>query len=159
VTIRASEVAAGDHVRVLPGELVPVDGVLLGSAALMEESSFRGEFFPVSRDAGERVRAGTSPLDAQIELEAQPRTQGSSLDEVLHATQQSLLAGSDSQRILDQLTRWFLPTVAFAALATFLGWSAVGPASQALFYSMAVLLVACPCALGFGTPLALHTAI
>lgn len=156
--IPAEAVRPGDHVVVLPGEMAPVDGVLLGESVLLEESSLRGEFAPLCRQPGQAIQAGTAVLDAQVILEARPG-EASQLDTLLCATEASLAAPSASQRAADRLSQWFLPVVATTALLTFLGWSFFVPVGDALFHAMAVLLVACPCALGFGTPLALNTAV
>ncbi len=157
--VSASQVQPNDILVVLPGEMVPLDGELLGADALFEESHLRGEFAPVHRAAGERVRAGAAVLDSQVRLRAMPASSDSPLDEVLCAVRHSLHQPASVQRAADRLAAWFLPVVASVALLTFLGWSAYGNLQEALFHSMAVLLVACPCALGFATPLALNTAL
>lgn len=154
----ALDVQPGDRVEVLPGEMVPVDGVLLGESALFEEASLRGEFVPRSRAAGESVMAGSFVLDAQIELEARPLPDGSSLDSLLCQVGTGIDSRSHAQQAADRLARWFVPIVSGVAIATFVGWSYAVPSGEALFHAMAVLLVACPCALGFATPLALWTA-
>lgn len=154
----ARDVRPGERVEVLPGEMVPVDGILLGEPALFEEASLRGEFVPRSREAGEAVMAGSFVLDAQIELEARPLPDDASLDGLLCRVGSGIDSKSHAQQAADRLARWFVPVVCFAAVATFAGWSYAAPTSEALFHAMAVLLVACPCALGFATPLALWTA-
>ena len=154
----ALDVKPGERVEVLPGEMVPVDGILLGESALFEEASLRGEFAPRSRAAGEAVMAGSFVLDAQIQLEARPLPGDSSLDSLLCDVGSGMDSRSQAQQAADRLARWFVPVVSGVAVATFIGWSYFVPASQALFHAMAVLLVACPCALGFATPLALWTA-
>ncbi|MCL4782838.1 MAG: heavy metal translocating P-type ATPase [Bryobacterales bacterium] len=154
----AQDVLPGERVQVLPGEMVPVDGLLLGEPALFEEASLRGEFVPRSRAAGEQVMAGSFVLDAQIEMEARPLPDDSSLDGLLCRVGSGIDSKSHAQQAADRLARWFVPVVCCAAIATFAGWSYAVPTSEALFHAMAVLLVACPCALGFATPLALWTA-
>ncbi len=154
----ARDVRPGERVQVLPGEMTPVDGILLGEPALFEEASLRGEFVPRSRAAGETVMAGSFVLDAQIELEACPLPDNASLDALLCQVGSGIDAKSHSQQAADRLARWFVPIVCGVAVATFAAWSYAAPTSEALFHAMAVLLVACPCALGFATPLALWTA-
>lgn len=151
-------VQPGELVEVLPGEMVPVDGILLGESALFEEASLRGEFVPRSRAAGEAVMAGSFVLDSQIQLEARPLPGDSSLDSLLCEVGSGMDTRSQAQQAADRLAGWFVPVVSGVAVATFVGWSFFVPASEALFHAMAVLLVACPCALGFATPLALWTA-
>lgn len=164
----AAEVLPGEVVIVLPGEMVPVAGELLEGDALFEESLLRGEFAPVVRVAGDRVLAGTAVVDTQVSLRAKAAVAGpasahgvpaDSLDEVVCAVRESLQSTSSAQRTADRLARWFLPLVFSVALLTFLGWSVYTSWDEALFHAMAVLLVACPCALGFATPLALNTAV
>ncbi|MCC6265767.1 MAG: heavy metal translocating P-type ATPase [Bryobacterales bacterium] len=154
----AADVRPGERVEVLPGEMAPVDGILLGEPALFEEASLRGEFVPRTRQPGETVRAGSFVLDAQIRLEARPLEDGSSLDSLLCQVGGGIDPRSHAQQAADRLARWFVPVVSGVAIATFAVWSYTAPAGEALFHSMAVLLVACPCALGFATPLALWTA-
>lgn len=154
----AADVRPGERVEVLPGEMAPVDGILLGEPALFEEASLRGEFVPRTRQPGETVRAGSFVLDTQIRLEARPLDDGSSLDSLLCEVGGGIDSNSHAQQAADRLARWFVPVVSGVAIATFAVWSYAAPAGEALFHSMAVLLVACPCALGFATPLALWTA-
>lgn len=154
----ASGVQAGDLLEVLPGEMIPVDGVLVDEPALFEEASLRGEFVPRSRSVGEAVMAGSFVLDSQARLRAMPAPGDSSLDSLLCEVGIGIDSKSKAQQAADRLARWFVPAVSGVAVATFAGWSAFVPADQALFHAMAVLLVACPCALGFATPLALWTA-
>jgi len=156
--VAADAVSTGDLVVLLPGEMAAVDGVLLQESALLEESSLRGEFAPRQRKQGERIRAGSATWDEQVLYEARPRDE-SDLDQLLCATESTLSKDSAMQQAADRVSRWLLPIVASTALLTFLVWSQFVPWAVALFHAMAVLLVACPCALGFGTPLALNTAI
>ncbi|MCZ2152601.1 MAG: HAD-IC family P-type ATPase [Bryobacterales bacterium] len=154
----ASEVRAGELLEELLPENDPVDGILLSEGALFEEASVRGEFVPRPRAPGETVMAGSFVLDSQVRLRAVPPPGDSSLDSLLCEVGMGIDTRSQAQQMADRLARWFVPVVASVAAATFAGWSAFVPASEALFHAMAVLLVACPCALGFATPLALWTA-
>ena len=154
----AGEVQLGDVVEVLPGEMVPVDGVLLGEAAMFEEATLRGEFVPCTRVPGENVMAGSFVLDAQIQILARALPDDSSLDSLLCEVGNGMDTKTASQHAADRLARWFVPVVSVTAVGSFVGWTFFVPVSEALFHAMAVLLVACPCALGFATPLALWTA-
>jgi heavy metal translocating P-type ATPase len=156
--VRASEVRRGDVVEVLPGEMVPVDGILLHGDALVEESTIRGEFLPQRRRAGERVLAGSFVVDTQVWVEAEAGAGASSLDGIACEIERELEGRAPSEQAADRLARWFVPVVSAVAALSFAGWSLVVPWPDALFHAMAVLLVACPCALGFATPLALWTA-
>jgi heavy metal translocating P-type ATPase len=156
--VAASDLRPGDLVEVLPGEMVPVDGMLLDGDALVEESALRGEFLPRTRSAGERVLAGSFVLDAQVLLRVEAPAASSSLDGIVCEVGSQLVGRSQAEQAADRLARWFVPVVATVAALSFAGWSLVLPWPDALFHAMAVLLVACPCALGFATPLALWTA-
>jgi len=146
------EVGLGDTVLVAPGAPICVDGTVTAGRGYVQETSMTGEWRPVSRGPGDRVLAGTYSVDGSFDLRpvAGPRR----LDAVLAAVAESHLAPSALQRQADRLVQWFLPTVATVSLATFGFWILRAPWNQALFNAMAVLLVACPCAMGLATPVA-----
>ena len=146
------ELEADDVVLVAPGAPVCVDGEIVAGRGFLEESSMTGEWRPVSRGPGDRVLAGTFSVDGSFEVQAAggPRR----LDAVLAAVAGARLAPSRLQRQADRLVAWFLPVVALVSLATFCFWLFRAPWNQALFNAMAVLLVACPCAAGLATPVA-----
>lgn len=143
---------AGARVRVAPGGAIAVDGVILSGRGYVQETSMTGEWRPVSRGPGEPVLAGTYSVDGSFEIAAAggPRR----LDGVLAEVERARLAPSALQAQADRLMAWFLPLVVGASLVTFATWFAVAPWQRALFNSMAVLLVACPCAMGLATPVA-----
>jgi cation transport ATPase len=146
------EIAADDVVLVAPGAPVCVDGEIMAGRGFVEESSMTGEWRPVSRGPGDRVLAGTFSVDGSFEVRAAggPRR----LDAVLAAVAGARLTPSRLQRQADRLVAWFLPVVALVSFATFCFWIFRAPWNQALFNAMAVLLVACPCAAGLATPVA-----
>ena len=146
------ELKADDVVLVAPGAPVCVDGEIAAGRGYLEESSMTGEWRPVSRGPGDRVLAGTFSVDGSFEVRAAggPRR----LDAVLAAVAGARLAPSRLQRQADRLVAWFLPVVAIVSTATFAFWIFRAPWHQALFNAMAVLLVACPCAAGLATPVA-----
>ena len=144
----------GERVAVAAGGAICVDGVVAEGRAYVEEAALTGEWRPVPRGPGDRVWAGTRALDGRLVVvaEAGPRR----LDGVLRAVAEARLAPSRFQARADRLMTWWLPVVAGVSAATFIGWwaGADAPWSRALFNAMAVLLVACPCAMGLATPVA-----
>lgn len=153
VEVRApAAVRARERVRVAPGGAICVDGTIVAGRSYVQETSMTGEWRPVARGPGERVLAGTFAVDGSLEIEADggPRR----LDAILAALEQARLAPSELQRQADRLMAWFLPLVVTVSGATLLFWLTRGPWPEALFNAMAVLLVACPCAMGLATPVA-----
>ncbi|MFA5058517.1 MAG: HAD-IC family P-type ATPase, partial [Opitutaceae bacterium] len=147
-----SELAGDDLVLVAPGAPISVDGVITAGRGYVQETSMTGEWRPVSRGPGESVFAGTFSVDGSFEI--RPARGPRRLDAVLAAVAGARLAPSGLQRQADRLVAWFLPVVATVSAATFVGWIAHAPWDRALFNAMAVLLVACPCAMGLATPVA-----
>jgi heavy metal translocating P-type ATPase len=146
------DLAAGDVVLVAPGAPISVDGEIVAGRGFVEESSMTGEWRPGSRGPGDRVLAGTFSVDGSFEIRATGGLRR--LDTVLAAVAGARLAPSRLQQQADRLVAWFLPVVAIVSTATFAFWIIRGPWEQALFNAMAVLLVACPCAAGLATPVA-----
>jgi len=147
-----SELGAGALVVVAPGGAIAVDGEIVTGRGYVQETSMTGEWRPVSRTIGDRVLAGTFSIDGSFEIRAAGGLRR--LDSVLAAVVEARLAPSELQRQADKLVSWFLPVVAAVSLGTFAFWIARAPWDRALFNAMAVLLVACPCAAGLATPVA-----
>ncbi len=147
-----ASLSPGERVRIAPGAAICVDGVVVAGRSFVQETSMTGEWRPVARGPGDRVLAGTYCLDGALEVrpEAGPRR----LDAILASLEQARLAPSDLQRQADRLMTWFLPLVMTVSAGTFLFWLSRAPWTEALFNAMAVLLVACPCAMGLATPVA-----
>jgi heavy metal translocating P-type ATPase len=156
-TVNYLDLRAGDRVRVLPAELIPVDGTVREGTSDVQESAMTGEWQPCRRGPGDTVQAGSHALDGELVIE----TRGGErrIDAVLAAVERARLAPSEIQAQADRLTRLFLPVVVSVALATGVGWATVRPWDEALFRAMAVLLVACPCAMGLATPVAIWGAL
>ncbi len=143
----------GERVVVTPGGAICVDGVIGEGLSYVEEAAMTGEWRPVPRGPGERVWAGTHAVDGRLVIVADGGERR--LDGVLRAVAGARLAPSALQTQADRLMTWFLPVVIGVSVATFAGWILGGaPWSRALFNAMAVLLVACPCAMGLATPVA-----
>jgi len=146
------ELTGDDQVIVAPGGPISVDGMIVTGRGYVQETSMTGEWRPASRGPGDPVFAGTFSIDGSFEI--RPGTGPRRLDAVLDAVAGARLAPSRLQRQADRLVAWFLPSVVAVSTATFAGWMLCGPWERALFNAMAVLLVACPCAAGLATPVA-----
>lgn len=153
-TRAVAELRGGERVLVAPGGAICVDGVIAEGRSYVEEAALTGEWRPVSRGPGERVWAGTHAVDGRLVITAEAGERR--LDGVLRAVAEARLAPSRLQAQADRLMAWWLPVVTGVAAATFLGWwlGAGVEWTRALFNAMAVLLVACPCAMGLATPVA-----
>jgi cation transport ATPase len=146
------DLAVDDTVIVAPGGPICVDGEIKAGRGYVQETSMTGEWRPVPRGPGDRVLAGTFSVDGSFAL--RPAEGPRRLDAVLAAVAGARLAPSGLQRQADRFVAWFLPVVAGVSLATFAFWIMRVPWDRALFNAMAVLLVACPCAAGLATPVA-----
>ena len=153
----AADIRRGDHVRVHPGVMIPVDGLVLQGEALVQEVGMTGELLAVRREEGQAVLAGTHVVDATLVIKATVDGFDRCLDRITSALREAAQRPGESQILADRLARWFVPSVLLAAMLTFAVHNAVAGWGPALFDAMAVLLVACPCALGFATPLAVWT--
>ncbi len=148
----AKTVTTADRVVVAPGRAIAVDGEIVSGRGYVQATSMTGEWRPVPHGPGDRVLAGTFSVDGNFEIRATlgPRR----LDAILAEVEQARIAPSRLQRQADRLMAWFLPLVVGVSVATFFFWLTRAPWDRALFNAMAVLLVACPCALGLATPVA-----
>jgi heavy metal translocating P-type ATPase len=149
-----ADVREGMRVRVPAGAAISVDGSVVSGRSFVQETAMTGEWRPVSRGPGDAVLAGTHMVDGDLEIEVTASAGRRRLDAVLDAVQRARIAPSRLQEQADRLTAWFLPIVLTISIGTFAFWFWRDSWIVALFNSMAVLLVACPCALGLATPLA-----
>jgi cation transport ATPase len=149
---RVKDLKGGECVRVAPGAAIAVDGDIVSGRGYVQETSMTGEWRPVSRGPGERVLAGTFSVDGSFGIRADGGAR--KLDAILSAVEQARVAPSRLQVQADRLMAWFLPLVVGVSVATFAVWWFYAPWETALFNAMAVLLVACPCAMGLATPVA-----
>lgn len=149
----------GDRVLIYPGEAVPVDGVIIEGRAFLHEATLTGEPLPRAAGPGDRTRAGGWSADGRLVVEVGGDPARREIDRLLEILDSARERPSRLQRHADRITQWFLPLVAAISLFTFIGWWFFVPWPQALFNSMAVLLVACPCALGLATPIAVWSGL
>ncbi|MGC6423378.1 MAG: heavy metal translocating P-type ATPase [Lentimonas sp.] len=143
------------RVRVYPGEPFTVDGLLVSGHGYVREIALTGEPLPVVRRVGDRVRAGTWSVDGVFELEVEATKGARELDQILDTVESVVGEPSEMQLQANRLMRWFLPLVAVVSLLTAVYWIFADGWVEAIFNSMAVLLVACPCAMGLATPVAI----
>ena len=155
VDIPISDVALGDVVEVRPGERVPVDGEVTGGRSFVDESMITGEPIPVEKVAGRTVVGGTVNQRGALTLRATAVGGQTLLAQIIRMVEQAQGSKLPIQAVVDKVTLWFVPAVMLAAVLTFLVWLVSGssPAlSFALVNAVAVLIIACPCAMGLATP-------
>jgi Cu+-exporting ATPase len=154
-------VAVGDRLRVRPGERIPVDGVVLDGSSSVDESMISGEPIPVEKAAGSRVVGGTVNGTGALILRAERVGSETLLARIVRMVSEAQRSRAPIQRLADVISGYFVPTVVLVAAITFAVWSLVGPEpriAHALVNAVAVLIIACPCALGLATPMAIMVA-
>jgi P-type Cu+ transporter len=152
------DVQVGDRVRVRPGERVPVDGVVLDGKTTVDESMVTGEPIPVEKLAGARVTGGTVNGTGTIVIQAERVGADTLLAQIVRMVGEAQRSRAPIQRLADAVSGWFVPAVIAAAVITFIAWSWYGPEprlAHALVNAVAVLIIACPCALGLATPISI----
>jgi heavy metal translocating P-type ATPase len=157
--VGVADVVPGDRIRVLPGETIPVDGVIREGVGFLAEAPASGEPFPVVRRPGDRVLAGTVSYDAALLIEATAAGSARQIDRLLQAVEEARSTPTTIQAQADRLGRLFVPVIVATAITTFAVWLLISGWQAALFNAMSVLLVACPCALGLATPIVLWSAL
>jgi Cu+-exporting ATPase len=157
VEVPAATVQVGDQLLVRPGEKLPVDGILSRGRSTFDESALTGEAMPVAKGPGDPVFGGTLNLDGFIRFEATQVGAGTALARIVRLVQEAQGSKAPIQKRTDQIGRWFVPIIVLLALLTFAGWIGVArvPWPSALMKAVAVLVIACPCAIGLATPTAL----
>src|SRR5258705_381189 len=151
-------VQVGDRLRVRPGEKIPVDGVVLEGRSAVDESMVTGESMPVEKTAGSRVIGGTVNATAGFVMRAERAGREQLLAQIVHMVGEAQRSRAPIQRLADVVSSWFLPVVVLVAVATFVGWAIWGPEPRlayGLVNAVAVLIIACPCALGLATPMSI----
>ena len=153
--------AVGDRVRVRPGEKVPVDGRILEGQSTVDESMLTGESLPVDKRPGDKVVGATLNQTGALVIEAEHVGADSLLSQIVGLVAESQRTRAPLQRLADRVSAWFVPAVLATAILTFCAWLWLGPAPQlghALTSGVAVLIIACPCALGLATPISIMVA-
>ncbi len=164
-----STIGVGDVLEVRPGEKVPVDGEVISAesfmtadAAYVDESMITGEPTPVEKKKGAKVLAGTIPSQGKFRMRARQVGEDTALAHIIRMVQEAQGSKAPVQRVVDRAALIFVPVVACIALVTFLSWWVIGGNTylpQAIMSAVAVLVIACPCAMGLATPTALMVGI
>ncbi len=155
-------VNVGDRLRVRPGEKIPVDGVILEGASAVDESMMTGESLPVEKSAGDSVTGGTLNASGAFVMAAEHVGAETLLYRIVQMVGDAQRSRAPIQRAADRVAAWFVPGVLAAALATAIVWGLFGPAPSlgyALVNAVAVLIIACPCALGLATPMSIMVGV
>jgi P-type Cu+ transporter len=152
------DVVPGDRLRVRPGEKVPVDGVVLEGHSAVDESMITGEPVPAEKNPGDKVTGATVNTTGSFVMRAERVGSDTLLAQIVAMVAEAQRSRAPIQRLVDMISAWFVPSVVVIALATFAAWSILGPAPAmgfALVNAVAVLIIACPCALGLATPMSI----
>jgi Cu+-exporting ATPase len=152
------QIVAGDRLRVRPGEKVPVDGVVLDGASNVDEAMITGEPLPVEKAPGDKVTGGTVNGTGSFVMRADRVGSDTLLARIVHLVAEAQRSRAPIQALADTVSGWFVPGVIAAAAITFTVWAVFGPAPAmgfALVNAVAVLIIACPCALGLATPVSI----
>lgn len=161
-TVQIDAIQVGERLRVRPGEKVPVDGELTEGKGTVDESMVTGEPMPVSKAPGSKVTAGTINQTGGFVMRAEKVGADTLLSQIVHMVAAAQRSRAPIQRMADQVAGWFVPAVIAVAMATFAVWLLWGPSpalSYALITSVAVLIIACPCALGLATPMSIMVGV
>jgi Cu2+-exporting ATPase/Cu+-exporting ATPase len=157
--VSTADLRPGDHVRVLPGSALPLDGRIVQGQGHVDESSLTGEGRPIFKEAGDRVAAGTFNLDGSLLVEAERVVAESTAARIAGRLEAARMARGDAEQLADRVAAAFLPGVLILALGFFAFWLARSGLEAALLASLSVLVVSCPCAFGIATPAATWMAL
>jgi cation-transporting ATPase V/Cu+-exporting ATPase len=153
--VPVESVVVGDVLKVRPGEKVPVDGTVLSGSTWIDESMLTGESVPVDKDVGDSVTGATINTSGVITVEATAVGSETALAQIVKLVEEAQMGKSGAQRLADRISSVFVPIVIAIAVVTLLGWSIVGnDVGGGVQAAVAVLIIACPCALGLATPMA-----
>ncbi|MBI2884578.1 MAG: copper-translocating P-type ATPase [Candidatus Omnitrophica bacterium] len=157
-----AEVRVGDRLRVRPGEHIPTDGVVGEGTSSVDEAMITGEPIPVEKTPGAKVTGGTVNGTGSFMMEATRVGQATLLGQIVRLVGEAQRSRAPIQRVADVVSGWFVPAVVVIAVATFVIWNLVGPQprlAHAFISAIAVLIIACPCALGLATPMSIMVSV
>jgi Cu+-exporting ATPase len=155
LSIALNQVRLGETILVRPGDKVPLDAEVIDGVSALDESWLTGESLPVEKAVGDTIRAGTINGNGSLTARVQHIAGESALDEVVRLVRKAQESKTDVERLADRVVRWFVPAVIGIAMAALVAWGPlVGDWSMGLMAAIAVLVAACPCALGLATPTA-----
>jgi Cu+-exporting ATPase len=162
IDVPLEKVHVGDRVRVRPGEKIPVDGVVLEGHSYVDESMITGEPIPVVKSTGSSVTGGTLNSTGSFLMEAKRVGSETMLAQIVHLVGEAQRTRAPIQRLADVVSAYFVPIVIVIAVLTFIAWTIFGPSPKmvhGLVNAVAVLIIACPCALGLATPISIMVAM
>ncbi|HEX4762583.1 MAG TPA: copper-translocating P-type ATPase, partial [Sphingomicrobium sp.] len=151
-------VEVGDTLRVRPGEKVPVDGEVIEGHSSVDESMISGEPVPAEKSAGDKVTGATVNGTGSLLMRATRVGKDTMLSQIVHMVAEAQRSRAPIQKLADTVSGWFVPAVVLVSVVTFIAWSLAGPEprlAHALVNAIAVLIIACPCALGLATPMSI----
>lgn len=157
-----NHVHVGDHLRVRPGEAVPIDGVIVEGKSAIDESMVTGESMPSVKENGASVIGGTMNQTGGFIMRAERVGGDTMLSRIVQMVAEAQRSRAPIQRMADHVSAWFVPVVMLVAVAAFLVWAAFGPSpafSYGLIAAVSVLIIACPCALGLATPMSIMVGV
>ncbi len=160
--IGIDSVAAGDKLRVRPGEKVPVDGIVVEGRSSLDESMVTGESMPVTKDVGGKVVAGALNMSGSFVMRAEKVGRDTLLAQIVQMVAAAQRSRAPVQRLADHVASWFVPLVIAVAVIAFAAWALFGPEPRFAFglvAAVSVLIIACPCALGLATPMSIMVGI
>jgi Cu+-exporting ATPase len=160
--IPLAAVVVGDHLRVRPGEKIPVDGAIVDGRSTVDESMVTGESMPATRQAGDRVIGGTLNQSGSFVMQADKVGHDTVLARIVGMVAAAQRSRAPIQRLADQVAGWFVPAVIAVALVAFAAWAMFGPEPRfgyAMVAAVTVLIIACPCALGLATPMSIMVGV
>ncbi|WP_169680636.1 copper-translocating P-type ATPase [Rhizobium sp. 57MFTsu3.2] len=155
-------IVVGDRLRVRPGEKVPVDGILLEGRSSVDESMITGESMPVTKEVGSKLIGGTMNQTGGFVMEAGKVGRDTMLSQIVRMVAEAQRSRAPIQRLADQVSGWFVPVVIVIAVIAFVAWLLIGPEprfAHGLVAAVAVLIIACPCALGLATPMSIMVGV
>jgi Cu+-exporting ATPase len=156
-----AQVRVGDRLRVRPGEKVPLDGEVLEGQSAVDESMMTGESLPVTKTVGDGVTGATLNGTGALVVRVEKVGGDTLLSQIVHMVAEAQRSRAPIQKIVDKVAGWFVPAVVACAVVAFIVWAQVGPdprQAHALLAGVAVLIIACPCALGLATPMSIMVA-
>ena len=162
VEVPVARVQKGDLLRVRPGEKIPVDGVIVEGRSSVDESMITGESMPVTKVARDKVTGGTLNQTGSFLMRAERVGQETLLSQIVAMVASAQRSRAPIQRLADKISGYFVPVVIAIAALTFVGWAVFGPEPRfayALVNAVAVLIIACPCALGLATPMSIMVGV
>ena len=162
VDVSLDQVQVGFRLRVRPGEKIPVDGVVLEGSSSVDESMITGEPIPVEKKAGDRVTGATVNGTGSLVMRAERVGADTLLAQIVHMVSEAQRSRAPIQKLADVVAGYFVPAVVAVAALTFIIWAVAGPSprmAHALINAVAVLIIACPCALGLATPMSIMVAM